>query len=104
MILWTPPTGIHTKKKQMCTDLYLNQLNRKVLTFWHFFQFNQSFPSRDIQFQLEFGQKTQMVGGEYVIGKAPHWPQDILWQEGEGTNQLQTLTLQVTITWKYNNK
>lgn len=35
--------------------------------------------SRSIQVHLEFGQKTEMVRGEYVIGKALHWPQDILW-------------------------
>lgn len=60
----------------------------------HLVAFSQSW---GFQVQLKFGQKTEMVGGEHVIGKAIHRPQDVLGEEGEGTNQLQALVRCVII-------
>lgn len=56
--------------------------------------------SSGVQVHLEFGQKTEMVRGEYVIRKALQRPQDLFWEEGERTDQLQAASCDATSSWE----
>lgn len=52
---------------------------------------SQFSPSSTTEIQLKFGKKTEMVRGEYVIGKAIHWPQDILRQKRKRPDEFQAI-------------
>lgn len=68
-------------------NLYKRTVGKKICSNIQ----SQFFPSSITEVQLKFSEKTEMVWGEYVIGKAIHWPQDILRQKRKRPDEFQAI-------------